>query len=54
MPDKVLIKPLHSEKGTAWIVMRGAGGPIGPFFFDDQRGGGSDNQRGAVPEIKTT
>ena len=54
MPDKVLTKPLHSEKVTAWVAMRRAGGPIGPFFFEDKRGGGSDNQRGAVPEIETT
>ena len=37
-PDKVLTKPLHAEKVTAWIGMRRGGGVIGPFFFEDQRG----------------
>ena len=31
--------------------MRRGGGLIRPFFEDD-RGGGSDNQREAVPEIE--
>ena len=36
--DRVLTKPLHSEKVTAWIAMRREGGLIGPFFFEDERG----------------
>ena len=42
LPDKVLTKPLHFEKVTTWITMRREGGLIRPFFEDD-RGGGSDN-----------
>ena len=36
VPDKVLTMPLHAEKVTAWIVMRRAGGLIGPFFEDER------------------
>ena len=32
--------------------MRRGGGLIGPFFFEDERGGGSDNLHGPVPEIE--
>lgn len=38
VPDKVLTKPLHSEKVSAWIAMRRGGGLIGPFFFENERG----------------
>ena len=37
VPDKVLTKPLHSEKATAWIAMRRGGGLIGSFFFEYER-----------------
>ncbi|KAF0301823.1 hypothetical protein FJT64_025950 [Amphibalanus amphitrite] len=37
VPDKVLTKPLHSEKVSAWIAMRRGGGLIGPFFFENER-----------------
>ena len=34
-PDKVLQRPLHSEKVTMWAVMSSQG-IIGPFFFQDE------------------
>ena len=37
VPDKVLTKPLHPEKVTAWIAMR-RGIVIGPFFFEAEHG----------------
>ena len=37
-PDKVLEKPLHSEKVTVWMAMKRGGGLIGPFFFEDECG----------------
>ena len=37
--DKVLIKPLHTEKVTAWITMRRVGSLVGPFFEDEHGSG---------------
>ena len=39
VPDKVLTKPLHSDKVTVWIAMGGVGVQIGMlFFFEPGRG----------------
>ena len=37
-PDKVLTKPLHSQKVTAWMVMNQGIGLVEPFFFEDEHG----------------
>jgi hypothetical protein len=35
-PDKVISKPLHSEKVTVWAAMHKGQKLIGPFFFEDE------------------